>query len=265
MSTKFKVNRDLRGELTLPTLEHKMLTSNSVIHLSDDQLKNPHIRMAIRSGTLIIDSPVEEVVEEVVEMEKEEMAEKVVEVKETVKKKRGRKKKIAKEEDVVEKITEVEPEAEEVDEAEIAIDLEENRLNEPKTNMSAWNPESGEMINKEDSMKKVLSDLNGVDMTVQSSSKDEAVDFEKEIDKTTDALKKSFKKKIPTINSPTTKKFSKSKRLKPIGKKRDLSNMIGDEFLSNEGSLVDEGDLSFVDVEQDRERASSRLPLKETQ
>jgi len=269
MSTKFKVNRDFRGELILPTLENKMLTSGSVVSLNDEQMKNPHIRMAVRSGTLVEDDPVEEIVIET----KEEV---VVEVEEpvVVKKKRGRKKKVVSEaDDVVEKKTtkvkkatkdkpkKVESEA--IEEVKMTIDLNDKRPEEPKTNMSSWNPEDGEMIDKTKSMKKVMSDLNGVEMDVQQSSKKETVDFEDELNKITETLKDGVKKKIPTLNKKAKKKAGrKSKKLQPVGKKRELSDML-DESLSNEGSLVEAEDIIFVDAEQDKARLSQRPALKE--
>ena len=259
MSTKFKISSDFRGELILPTLEHKILTSDSIVHLNNEQLKNPHIRMAIRTGTLILDDPVKEIEKMVEDVENVEEVEVAVEP--VVKKKRGRKKKVVNEA-VIEKATEfkskaVEPKVVETEEIEISIDLDESLPTEPKTNMSSWNPENGEMINKEDSMKKVMSDLNGIDMNVQTSSKDDTVDFEEKLNKTANDLTSSSKKKVPIMNKTATKKLGKSKKLKPIGKKRDLFG-LENESLSNEESLVKEDDILFVDAEQDRERAALR-------
>jgi len=113
------------------------------------------------------------------------------------------------------------------------------------------------MIDKDASMKKVMSDLNGVEMTVQKSSNENTVDFEKELAETTNAIKNNLKKKVPTMNKVAKKKTGKkSKKLKPIGQKKDLARL--DESLSNEGSMVKEENILFVDAEQEKERASKR-------
>jgi len=265
MSTKFRIADRFKGEVILPTVNSSMLSGGSIVHLNSEQLKNPHIKMAIRSGMLIEQDAVikeektedvwegmalEELVDESVKTEEIEKVEDTTVNRAKPKGKRGRKQKdtikTEKEESPSKKIVE--------EDKEITIDLDEmSPLEEKKTNMGAWNAEEKNIMGKDESAKTVMEQLNGVQIDVQKTTDTDEIDFNEELDKVTETLKKSAKKSAKQRSPKKTKKS-----LKPVGKKREVSDIIDgvNESLANEETML------FVDEEQDLERLSKRPELK---
>jgi len=101
---------------------------------------------------------------------------------------------------------------------------------------------------------------------VQQSSTKETINFNEQLDKAVEALKDGVKKKAPLKNaSKTTKSKKSSKSLKPVGKKKEMLDALDgfDESLSNEGSLLKDEDIEFVDEQQDLERLKAHPVLKD--
>lgn len=229
MSHKMKVSDKLMGELHLPNMMYPLVPSQTIT-LEDDAFNSADIQLAIANGFLVCE---------------DKQTTKTVTKTPTCKKNK---------ENVIQDIKQPKQTI-----------PEENE--EPKTCMGAWDPHKKTILDKDQSSKQTMQDLNATQAGVQVGN----IDFSDKPDAQT--IKQVTKK---TRVKKTTRKTSKNKALaqaakdvakvvanerkniKPVGTKKVASSDLGEDFVyANETN-----DVSFVDQEQERERIAQNPKLK---
>jgi len=140
---------------------------------------------------------------------------------------------------------------------------------EPETQPGSWNPHTGKLLDAETSRKTAGLEIEGVVPEADDASEVQVgdVDFVKEASKApvkAAKKKRSSKKKKAASSKKGKKKASKkktSKSLKPVGRRRPEPRADDVPGIYADGSLPNEGSLSFVDHEQDAERIASNPSL----
>lgn len=271
--TKLRVSKRLVGEITLPVIETRTFSAGHIFSLTDEQMKNYAVQKAMKMGLLEEikkEIPEEEVVpiaaiedvsldddEDDAEVE-DEIAEPVVEetkVVEEPKVTEVEKTEVPIEEKVEVVIVEPKENVEDKDFSTLNLDDIISRKDpevETKTNMMSWDFEQQKSLEKNESSKTVMGQMNGLDMTVKTTKEDKNIDLDKKIEEVSSKIKVSTIKNNKIANNKT-----KSKSLKPVGKKKELlGDMMGDMSMPNEEQM-------FVDQEQTMEAILNHLVLKE--
>jgi len=129
---------------------------------------------------------------------------------------------------------------------------------EAETNPGAWNPHTKTLLDKEESRTAAGIDVEDVDVEPSEDVQVGEVDFsdKAKAKKTASKKKKSSKKGKKKASTKKTKKA-----LKPVGKRRPEPTADGEHSIFVEGELPNEGQISFVDHEQDAQRINSNPSL----
>lgn len=275
---KLRVSKRLVGEITLPVIETRTFSAGHIFSLTDEQMKNYAVQKAMKMGLLEEikkEIPVEEVMtgaiieDTVSEEDKDEdgedneddedkiagpvVEEKAVKEPEMAEKTEEivKKEEVPIEEKVEVVIVEPAENTEEVkDFSTLNLDDIISRKDpeiETKTNMIAWDFEQQKSLEKNESAKTVMRQMNGIDLTVKTTKEDKDIDLDKKIEEI------SSKIKVGTMKNAKTK----SKSLKPVGHKKEvLGDIMGDMSMPNEEQM-------FVDQEQTMEAILNHPVLKE--
>jgi len=241
MSKILRVSPDMKGELSLP-IRKSSFKPNTLITLEDEEYRRREVQLALSLGFLKEVKPPEENLP-----------------KATVIKHRPKP-----------KLPDPKKEVEDVEDVE---DMEDIEVKEPvvkkkfekltkqtetllNNNMGGWDAESKELLDETHSRKKALDNVNGIEMELQIGKE---LDFTKEKDDNevkapTITKKKRAKRKSAKSTKKTTlkKKDTTQKSIKPVGKKKDLS-----EYLDLSDSEKPDGILAFVDEEDEKRRIAS--------